>query len=340
MKISDRGLAFIRRHEGVKQKAYKDPVGVLTIGVGFTWRSESFREWWAANRTGKEFSIASAMTPAEIDSALRFLIDREYGAAVNRFLGNKTVAQHVFDAMTSVVFNLGPGALTWKWAAAAKRADYSEAARLLETTGTTAKGKRLPGLVRRRKEEAALLGRGIYGDVASPAPAVPQPDDSELILQVQALLRDKGYPEVGQADGKYGNRTRNAILAFQADNLLPLTGRVSDSLLSSLIKAPKRVETSERSEATKQDLSGRSIIKAGDALKVVGGVVAAGSAVGGGVDSLDAVNERLTAAQNLYNTVTTFTPWLLGIVAGGIVVYFGYQIVSKYVQQFREGRVL
>jgi lysozyme len=36
MKTSDKGVAFIALHEGVVTKAYRDSVGVWTIGVGHT----------------------------------------------------------------------------------------------------------------------------------------------------------------------------------------------------------------------------------------------------------------------------------------------------------------
>jgi lysozyme len=171
MKVSDRGIQFIRLHEGVRRKAYKDPVGILTIGVGFTMRSTSFQEWWRLNRRDP-FTIHSTMTDAEIDDALAFLISREFGRAVNRFLGGD-VPQHVYDAMVSAVFNLGVGALQWRWAQAAKAGDYARAAELLTVTGTTASGKRLDGLVRRRKEEALLLKSGVYtGVAAAPKPPV------------------------------------------------------------------------------------------------------------------------------------------------------------------------
>lgn len=186
MILSKKGAAFIRAHEGFRSKAYRDPVNVLTIGIGFTWRSAAFRSWWNLWKA-KPFDMNSTMTEAEADDALQFIVMREYGKAVDDFLNGQKVPQHVYDAMVSAVFNLGPGALKWKWAQAIKAGDFDLAARHLMNTGTTAKGKRLPGLVRRRKEEALLLQRGVYTGVRtqmlppskpvhafqSPAPATP-----------------------------------------------------------------------------------------------------------------------------------------------------------------------
>lgn len=113
MNLSERGAAFVRRHEGFVDHYYLDPAAVPTIGVGFTWRSESFREWWGRNRPGQKFGPGATMTREEADKALVFMFAAEYGKAVNSFLG-KTVKQHIFDGMCSPVFNLGPGSLKWK----------------------------------------------------------------------------------------------------------------------------------------------------------------------------------------------------------------------------------
>lgn len=166
MRISKRGAAFLRAHEGFVARYYLDPVGVGTIGVGFTWASASFREWWAKNRPGQKFGPGASMTAAEADSCLVYLCDAEYGAAVNRFLAGKVVEQHVFDAMCSMIFNCGPKALEWRWAALMKAGNMTAAVKAWKDTATTAKGKKLPGLVRRRKEEAELAQFGRYAGVS------------------------------------------------------------------------------------------------------------------------------------------------------------------------------
>ncbi len=219
MELSSKGAAFIRVHEGFVPRWYRDPIGVPTIGIGFTWASGAFKEWWEANRPGQPFAAGATMTRDEAENALRFVINKEYGAAVNRFLG-RAVPQHVFDAAVSAVFNLGPGALEWRWAQAMKRADYEEAADLLRTTGTTARGKTLPGLVRRRKEEAALMARGDYGEAEDAA--APVVDDGVLMRgergeEVKALQRDLAAlgHYAGAADGIFGPGTEAAVMAFQ-----------------------------------------------------------------------------------------------------------------------------
>ncbi|WP_306029622.1 lysozyme [Stappia sp. MMSF_3263] len=161
MRISDRGLALIARHEGFVARAYRDPVGVLTIGYGFTMGSRVFAAYWR-DRHGRALAPGDRLERAEADALLRRLVDGEYGAAVTRELGE--LPQHQHDAACSVAFNLGPRALRWRWARALKAGDRRGAAEILGANYNTAGGRRLAGLVRRRREEAALLLAGDYGD--------------------------------------------------------------------------------------------------------------------------------------------------------------------------------
>ena len=78
--FSSKGSTFTRLHEGFVSRWYLDPVGVPTIGIGFTWRSDSFRVWWAANKRGIKFERGATMTRSEADDALQFLVNVEYGS--------------------------------------------------------------------------------------------------------------------------------------------------------------------------------------------------------------------------------------------------------------------
>lgn len=237
--LSNMGAGFIRAHEGYVGKYYLDPVGVPTIGIGFTWRSSAFQQWWAANKSVK-FGPGATMTRAEADSALIFLAEREYGKSVNLFLG-ADVKRYVFDAMVSVVYNCGAGTLEDRWAAAAKRGLYATAADLLETTRVTAKGKRLAGLVRRRKEEAALLEFGRYTgvSVAPDAMADGMLTRGERGPAVAALIKDLaalGYYE-GVMDDVYGFGTEAAVLAFQRAKDLEADGDAGPKTLAAIAAA-------------------------------------------------------------------------------------------------------
>lgn len=55
----------------------------------------------------------------------------------------------------------------------------------------------------------------------------------EQVTEAQQGLTKAGFFK-GQANGKYDKRTRAAIRAYQKSNKLPVTGRLSDSLLTRL----------------------------------------------------------------------------------------------------------
>ncbi|MTI43708.1 GH24 family phage-related lysozyme (muramidase) [Roseibium hamelinense] len=209
MKISERGLAFIAAHEGFVSRAYLDPAGVLTIGYGFTMRSRLFAAFWRA-RHGRSLVPGDRISREDANKVLLKLIDEEYAPPVAGVLPG--VSQPVFDACVSVVYNLGARALSWRWARALMGGDKKSAAGLLAKTGTTAAGRRLPGLVRRRREEAHLLKTGDYG-LASPWRWTPNAETR----RIQTVLARLGF-KPGPIDGLLGKRTRAAVRAFQRAN--------------------------------------------------------------------------------------------------------------------------
>lgn len=179
-------------------------------------------------------------------------------------------------------------------------------------------------------------------NVPVPDPKPVQQDD-KLVERVQDLLWDKGYPEVGESDNKYGRRTRNAILAFQADNNLPLTGEITDELLAQLVKAPKREMAPARQNATEKDLKAEPVVKEASWLKKIGMTIFGGALFGGitdGTASLDDISNGVTQVRTIFETVQPVLPWLLMAAAGAGVFYFGRRAVHKYVDAYREGRAL
>ncbi|WP_425962704.1 N-acetylmuramidase domain-containing protein [Rhizobium nepotum] len=171
----------------------------------------------------------------------------------------------------------------------------------------------------------------------------PVAQNDKLVEHVQDLLWDKGYPEVGESDNKFGKRTRNAILAFQADNDLPLTGEITDELLAQLIKAPKREMTNARQDATAKDLKAEPVVKEGSWLKKIGLTILGMSSLGGlseGKGTLDDISNGVSQFRNLFETLQPILPWLLMGGAGVAVFVFGRRAVNKYVEAYREGRAL
>ncbi len=97
MKTSEKGRKLLRDREGMRLKAYRDTKGILTIGVGHT------------SAAGlPNVTPGLVITPGEVDAIFaRDLV--KYETAVNSVV-HVPLAQHEFDALTSLAYNIGPGA--------------------------------------------------------------------------------------------------------------------------------------------------------------------------------------------------------------------------------------
>lgn len=259
MKLSEQGAAFIARHEGFVSKAYRDPVGIWTIGTGFTNRSRVFSEYWRKLH-GRKMRAGDRITREQNAVILQEAADEEYGAAVNRHI--KPRKQHEYDGATSVCFNCGPGAAKWKWAKLLADRRVSKAAARLRGTATTARGKRLRGLVRRRGEEAALIEHGSYGRHSAPrhqkAINGKVSFDPEVRAYQKKLVRLGLDP--GVSDGRYGVKTRAAVLEFQIRH----EDLVDDGILGTATMAQIDRSIAKRS-VPKKALAG-AVLVAGTAL--------------------------------------------------------------------------
>lgn len=73
------------------------------------------------------------------------------------------------------------------------------------------------------------------GSSSQPA-TTSAPAGRERVREAQRLLNRLGY-NAGTVDGLMGPRTRSAVRSFQQSNDLPVTGEVSQDLISALISA-------------------------------------------------------------------------------------------------------
>lgn len=171
----------------------------------------------------------------------------------------------------------------------------------------------------------------------------PEIDDEEdepvvespaLIKLVQDQLRAKGYFEVGSPNGKYGNRTRDAIMSFQSDNGLDITGEVSGDLAAQIVSAPQRPVSTERATATAADLKGSKSISLASQIKTIGAGALGVSGIGGAMSIEDAVDKY----QSITTALKAISPWVVGLVIGGAIIYFGQRIIREQVRAYREGR--
>lgn len=73
------------------------------------------------------------------------------------------------------------------------------------------------------------------------------------VRALQTALKAARYP-VGAIDGEFGRLTRDAVMAFQADNGLEKTGEADTATMALIDKAPTRPLETKRQEATEADL--------------------------------------------------------------------------------------
>jgi lysozyme len=152
-RLSQRGAGFIARFEGCVLRMYNDPTGNATIGVGHLIHMGPINGREPAEfRRGITRKRALALLMADADKAAR---------GVRRLI-KVPLKQHQLDALVSFTFNCGEGALASS--TLRKRLNRGEYAAVPQELNkwVMSGGRRLEGLVRRRKAEGVLFRNGKY----------------------------------------------------------------------------------------------------------------------------------------------------------------------------------
>jgi lysozyme len=142
---SDRGIDFIKQHEGLRLAAYDDGTGKKTIGYGHT------------------KDVPDKITKEEAEAKLIADIE-EHESAVKEAV-KVPLTQEQFDALTSFTFNLGAGA--FKRSTLLKKINEGDlkgaADEFLKWDKARVKGKLVPmrGLTKRRQAERELFLEGL-----------------------------------------------------------------------------------------------------------------------------------------------------------------------------------
>ena len=146
MKVSQRAIILIKHHEGVRNKPYRCPAGLWTVGVGhLIGDGKSLPADW--NRT---------FTQEEIDGLLKRDLNR-FELGVCKMLPNVQLKQCEFDALVSFSFNLGLGTFQRSTIRQALLRGDKEAAMESLVKYCKAGGKILKGLQNRRLDERRLF---------------------------------------------------------------------------------------------------------------------------------------------------------------------------------------
>ena len=143
IRLSPAGAEIIGNAEGCRREPYKCPADVLTVGIGST------------EYSGLPIEPKRIYTDLEI--AERWKHDIQVAEkCVNQYGNGRNLPQPVFDAATSITFNVGCGAMRkstmFKYLNVGK---YVQACNEL-SRWTRAGGRVLPGLVSRREKEKQL----------------------------------------------------------------------------------------------------------------------------------------------------------------------------------------
>jgi len=157
MKTSPAGRAFIGLHEGLRLTAYKDAVGVWTVGYGHTAAAGD-----PAPFSGMKITAADADAILERDLA-------KFEAAVDKLVV-VPLAQREFDALVSFAFNLGEGNLRASTLLRKLNTGDKAGAAAEFPKWNKAGGRVLAGLTRRRAEERAMFSSGVYTGVPESVP--------------------------------------------------------------------------------------------------------------------------------------------------------------------------
>jgi len=159
LRVSKHGREFITAHEGEILRVYLDPVGLPTMGVGHLLTDEE----------KAKYPVGSVITRGVSQEFLERDL-RRFENAVSALV-KVPINQNQFDALVSFAFNVGEA--NFKRSSVLRHLNaglYAKAADAF-LAWNKSKGKVLPGLTRRRKEERDLfLTPSEAGAVHPPSP--------------------------------------------------------------------------------------------------------------------------------------------------------------------------
>jgi lysozyme len=140
----NRGIAIIRKYEGLKLRAYICPAGLNTIGYGSTFYMN-----------GTKVQPGDVITMDHADKLLHFQV-KLFADEVRRTV-KSNLNDNQLGALVSFCFNVGGAAFSRSTLARKANANPNDPTIRAEfMRWTRGGGKVLPGLVKRREEEANL----------------------------------------------------------------------------------------------------------------------------------------------------------------------------------------
>jgi lysozyme len=141
-------IELVKEFEGCYLDAYKDPIGIPTIGIGTIKYPD-----------GRKVKMGDKITLKQAEELLMHELNTKAIAIQHHFF-NVAINQNQFDALLSFTYNLGVGALGKSTLLKKVKSNHNDPSIRNEfMKWVRARGRVLPGLVRRRKAEADLYFR-------------------------------------------------------------------------------------------------------------------------------------------------------------------------------------
>lgn len=160
--ISESGIEFIKRYEGVRNTAYNDVAGLRTIGVGHLLTSEELQGQYV--RIGSErVPLNQSLTSQQvIDLLKQDLLPKEQTV---RSAIKTNITQSQYDMLCSLCFNIGSGAFKKSTVVRVINEGNFDQVPSAFMMWVKAGGRVVNGLVNRRRAEAA----NFRGSTTAPA---------------------------------------------------------------------------------------------------------------------------------------------------------------------------
>ncbi|WP_375458900.1 lysozyme [uncultured Enterovirga sp.] len=344
MKVSEIGLAAIQSREGVRLTAYRDSVGVWTIGWGHT----------------KGVKQGQKITREQAEAFLREDIDTHAAPA---FAAVKVpISQNEADALASIVFNIGVGGfkrsgflralnegrprakvarLIMQWTKPPEVTSRREAerdqfltmysVRLPKARSNDRSSVKVVGAVSPKPKtishvpiatdkpvvetvepviEALPLWKRLIGVKPQSVVLVGTNKGDIVLFRAQNRLLAAGYTEVGDPDGLWGASTKTAVTLALAEQFPaikpPDDWPLSDDILASMVKLQRRKVAEARATKTVSELraEGNTPVKAPAAL-VGGGILSGLFSILGGVDQTGVLDGIKGTADKASETLST-----------------------------------
>lgn len=146
MKLSKKGFDFLAREEGLRLSAYRDQVGIPTIGFGNTFYED-----------GSKVKMGDKITRERAESLAKNILI-QFEDAVNQKI-TSSINQNQYDALVSLAYNIGVAG--FKGSTVARKVNANPNDPTIRQSFEswrygTINGKKEPILLGRRKREANL----------------------------------------------------------------------------------------------------------------------------------------------------------------------------------------